>query len=116
APLARGTPQGGSGRPTCRASNGEVRPGAHKFPPGSNQFQVTSLPCHFHVTHSLHFTAGKEAHCSYNRAERYKTFLQQRTAIKAAHGSASGKVRLRRKTNKVCRLLPVNNVVCAATV
>src|SRR5262245_6099105 len=34
--------------------------------------------------------------------------LEQRTAIKTAQRSASGKGRLRRKTNKVCRLLAAN--------
>jgi len=62
----------------------------------------------FHVTQGLHPTTGESAHRPYNRAERYKTLLQQRTAIKAAQRSASGKGRLRRKTNKVCRLLAVN--------
>jgi hypothetical protein len=71
-------------------------------------FHVASVPCRFHVTQGLHPTTGESAHRPYNRAERYKTLLQQRTAIKAAQRSASGKGRLRRKTNKVCRLLAVN--------
>src|SRR5262245_11948356 len=84
------------GDAACRALT-EVRP------------RRPQIPCQLHVTHSSHFTTGERAHCSYNRAERHKTFRQQRTAIKASQGCASGKGRLRRKTNKV---LPVASCKC----
>jgi hypothetical protein len=112
-PLQQGHPNGDA---ACRAST-EVRPDTRifhvafvpcRFRSMSLSFHVASVPCRFHVTQGLHPTTGESAHRPYNRAERYKTLLQQRTAIKAAQRSASGKGRLRRKTNKVCRLLAVN--------